>query len=154
MDPMQSTDVRIRAADTLEFLARIAGAGLIVWGFVAKVGKPYFEWRQRKLNEAITAVLKLSLAGYTKEITDKIDIALERQTRVFEEVDLLVVVLADNRDRMDEMKEMLDGAGFSSRNRRVHADRRIAADEAMAELQGRIRGRRRHTDDLEEERFI
>lgn len=147
-DPAQS------ALNVLEFLAKAAGAAVIVWGFIKTVGKPYFEWRQRRLNEAITIVLKKELHEHTMEMADRIDLALARQDRVFEEIDLLVVVMADDRDRHDEMTELLNTQGMASKNRRVHADRRQAADEAMAELQGRLRSRRRKTDEIDEERFL
>lgn len=145
-----------RVADTVEFLARIAGAALIVWGFIAKAGKPYFQWRQKQFSATIRAVLKEELAclaqltAREEEINAKLDLALERQERVFDELDLFVAVLADSRDRLDEVKDLLNEAGYASRDRRIHSDRRVAADEAMAELQGRLRGRRRQEDHLEE----
>lgn len=153
--PDVSPEAAQRVANALEWLAKFAGSLLALWLFIARVGKPYFEWRDRQRATTIRAVLREELAclatiSEREEANGKkLDLALARQDQVFGEIDLFVTVMADNRDRIDELNELLNEAGYASRDRRIAADRRRAADEAMAELQGRLRGRRRHDDQLQ-----
>lgn len=147
-------DTQQRVADTVELFVKLAGALGIVWAFLVKVAKPYREWRHRQLTAAIRTALQpelkvvSELAAANNSVSAKLMLALERQSEIFDEFDLFVVVVADNRDRMEEMKELLDEAGFASRDRRQHADRRRRADEAMEQLQGRLIARRRKEDEL------
>lgn len=139
-------DAPQRAAEVLEFLAKLAGALAIVWGFIAKVAKPFVDWRRRRLQEAIRDALRADLDPL-RELPSRVELALERQDQVFDEIDLFLEVIADNRDRINEINGFLDEVGFASRDRR-HAERRRTADEAFDELQGRLRSRRRRDDDI------
>lgn len=162
MEPVTRDGAELVGA-VVEFLAKVAGSLLIVWGFIVRVWKPFVEWRRRRLTDAIRLALKAELeamAGLPERdqaLLDKVNLALDRQEQVFSEIDLFVIVMADSRDRMDEVTDLLNVSGFASRDRRPveRTDRRRHADEAMAELQGQLRARRRRTDDartLDEDR--
>jgi hypothetical protein len=147
-------DAAQRAADTIEFIAKLAGSLAVVWAFIAKVGKPFTEWRRKQLTAAIREALATELAAIAKiperdeEVNAKLMLALERQGQIFDELDLFVMVVAEGRERMDDLSELLDETGFASRERRRNPDRRHAADQALTELQGRLVSRRRREEEL------
>lgn len=151
--PQIPPDAAKHVGDVLEFGGKAAVALGAMWAFVIGVVKPYSAWRSKRRADEIRAALKPELDAIARliareEETDKkLDLVIDRQTQVFDEIDLFMVVVADNRERLDETNGLLDEV-FSSRDRRVHSARRQAADVALAELQGRVRMRRRRTDDL------
>jgi hypothetical protein len=152
--PELPPDAAQRAADTVEYLAKFAGSLGALWLFVAKVAKPFTEWRRKQLTAAIREAMAPELAAIAeipdrdREVNAKLMLSLERQGQVFDELDLFVLVVADLKDRHDETNELLDAAGFGSRERRRGHERRQAADDALAELQGRLVSRRRREEEL------
>lgn len=145
--PQLDPDAAQRALDVVEFLAKLGGGLLIVWGFIARVAKPFVDWRRKRLQDAIRDALKADLDPL-RELPDRVRLALERQDQVFDEIDLFVAVMSDHRERLEEFSGLLDEVGLASRDRRVNAERQRLADDAFAELQGRLRSRRRQDDQL------
>lgn len=139
-----------RIGDVLEFGAKAALSVGAIWALIARVFKPLAEWTRKRRALAIRAALapELAVIAALPEREEKLDLALERQDRVFDEIDLFVTVMADNRERLDEMNDLLNAHGFASRDRRSASERRQFADEAMAELQGRMVARRRKDDQV------
>ena len=140
-------DATQRAADVVEFLATVAGSLLIVWGFIARIAKPFVDWRRDRLRDAIRDALKADLDPL-RALPSQVKRALDRQDQVFDEIDLFVAVIADNRERLDDISSLLDEVGYASRDRRTSTERRQLADDAFAELQGRLRSRRRKEDEF------
>lgn len=146
-------DAAQRAADVFEFLAKLAGSAAIVWGFIAKVLKPYNDWRRRRLVEAIRSALKeeLEVISRLEARDEKLDLVLERQSQIFEEMDLFMLVTGDAAERLDELQGLLDEVGFASPDRRIEVgdrraaeyDRRRAASLALEQLSQRLTARRR-----------
>lgn len=151
--PQLTPDDADRIADVIEFLAKLAGGLAIVWGFIAKVLKPYVDWRRRRLVEAIRSALKaeLEVISRLEERDEKIDIVLDRQSQIFEEMDLFMLVAGDAAERLDEVQGLLDEVGFASPERRTEVgdrraaavDRRRAAGLALEQLSHRLTARRR-----------
>lgn len=142
-----------RVLDIAEFLAKFVGSLAAVWIFLRRGGKPAIEWYRKRRIEVIREALKPELdciAGLPArdERTDaKLDLSLERQSRIFDELDLLLVVVADGRERQDETNDLLDEV-FATADRRQSTTRRQAAEAALAELQGRVISRRRREEEL------
>lgn len=152
-------DTAERVADIMEYTAKTAVSLSAVWAFIALIARPFTEWRRKRLREAIREALKPELAAIADmparetETNRKLDIALRRQDQVFDEIDLFVLVVADNRERLAEMQDLLDStAGLTAGDRRRNAPgaRRRLADEALQELQGKLRARRRARTELAE----
>jgi hypothetical protein len=154
--PQLPPDVGQHLGDVLEYAAKAAVSVGALWAFIAKIAKPFVEWRRHRLTVAIRAALgpELKMVAEIKaseeERGELVKLALERQSQLFSEMELFLVVVAEARDRLDDFSALLDEVGFSSRNRRAETtgDRRRMSDEAMAQLQGIVRMRRRRADDL------
>lgn len=147
-------DAAQRAADVLEFLGKAAGSLALLWAFIAKVGKPYIEWRGKRRALEIRSALKTELdcIGKMPEIERDLQLILERQNRVFDELDLIGGIATENHERLDEFRELMDAVGFASRDRRDAEDRRQHVTDALRELNDRRNARRRRTDLIEEEK--
>lgn len=139
--------------DVLEFGGKAAVALGAIWAFVIGVVKPYSAWRSKRRAAEIRAALEpelkiiAALRDREEEVDRKLQLTLDRQSQVFDELELFLVVVGDNRDRQNETNALLDEV-FASPDRRVNGVRRQAADEALEQLQGRVRMRRRRADDL------
>lgn len=157
--PQLTPEMQGRIADVAEWLVKVGGSLALMWGFLARVAKPYVEWRKRKLVESIREAVQPELTVMTslkadhQAIVKKLDVSLARQSELFDEIELFITVIADHHDRLEEVRELLDEAGFASRDRRDppdrERDRRRAADLALEELQGRLRRRRRQDHEVE-----
>ena len=120
-----------RAAATVQLLASVAGSLLIVWGFLAKVGKPFIEWRRRKLVEIMRDVLRDELG----------------KAQLFADLDSLIKLASDNHERLDEINDLLTAMGVG--NDRRGPDRAKDAREILERLSER-QARRRRGDLLRE----
>ncbi len=145
--PPEQVEVAARIAATLELWAKIGGTLVLLWGFVAKVIKPYQTWRRDSMARVIREVLAPEL-GQLREIlahedgcASRLEVVLRQMQDLFGDHDHLVTIAMDNRDRLDETNDLLDSIGFASDRR--HPDR-IARIEAMVTaLDERRRARRR-----------
>lgn len=152
-----------RILDTIEWLAKLAGALVIVWGFLEKVAKPYGEWRRRqrererqRMAEMVRDILREELTQLegvvhregevVRLMSEMIAIAQE----VFRDLDDLLKVARDNHDRLDETNLLLDETGFTSDRRksiRPEEDKTAKANAEMMEaLSQRQSARRRRVD--------
>lgn len=122
--PTPDPTISKRVLDVIQWLATVAGSLAIVWAFLEKVGKPYFEWRRRRMAELIREVLQAELtrldgiADREEEILDEYQKVLARQEQIFYDLDALLDIAGDNRDRLDEMNCLMDELGLASRDRR------------------------------------
>jgi hypothetical protein len=145
-------DVAGRAASTLELWAKMAGAGLIVWGFLERVAKPYFTWRREAQGRMIREILKpeLDQLRNMREEEDgcarRMEHVLRQLKELFGDHDGLYLVALDNRERLDETNGLLDSMGFSSAAR--HPDRSAYIKEIVERLGERRKARRRNTDPI------
>lgn len=146
--PVPGPETPQRAMDLLDFLTKAAGLAVIFAGFLKWAWKPYVDWRRRRMAELIHDVLKQELdqlstvvdaIGRIETVTDQIKI-------LFSEYDLMMDVVIDNRQRMDETNDLLDGM-IPTQDRR----RREPALQVFEELMDRRRVRRRKLDINEEE---
>lgn len=144
-------DLTQRALDVAEWSAKLAAAAAAVWAIVEKVGKPYAEWRRRQLAAVIRDVLKEPLAQLEalddreKEIFELLTRVLARQDQLFRDIDAFITIATTNKDRLDEMNELLDALGFSS-ERRMDVDRRERVEQLLRDLSVRQTARKRFED--------
>lgn len=140
--PNAPPDIQERLASVAQTLITIGGALGMFWAFLAKVAKPWIEWRRksiaRTVREAIGPELKAMEALIAREETcaegqEKI---LRRQNKIFDDVDTLLIVALDNRDRLDEFGQLLDAVGFDS-DRRTDSEKRKQVDGMLSELRTR-----------------
>jgi hypothetical protein len=115
-----------RVADTLELLAKGGGLLAMLWAFIARVLKPYHDHRREALARTIREVMMPVLAP------------------ILEDHDLLLEIALDNRDRHDEVNELLDALGFTT-DRRTSEERREEVAQMIHLLSDRRRARRRGT---------
>lgn len=140
-----------RALDTLELWAKIAGALTVIALFILKILKPYQDWRRKSLAELIREVLKAELEkldGLTEredEVFRALGRVLARQTELFVDIDSFLDIAGDNRERIDEINELLDLEGFTSLERRNGHDRIVRVDEVLEGIRDRRKARRRYT---------
>src|SRR5688572_33247048 len=97
-----SPDGAERLADVLELLTKAAGLLALIGAFLQWIAKPYVEWRRKRLSEAITQALEPAIQKALEPTKAMVMLSLERQNQIFDEFDLLMVVLADNSERLDE----------------------------------------------------
>lgn len=144
--PTPDPTISKRALDVIQWLATVAGSLAILWGFMAKVGKPFVEWRRRRMAEVIREVLTAELSRLDgicdreEQILDGYQKVLARQEAIFRDLDMLIEIALDNRDRLDEMNALMDELGLSSRDRR---ERAIDVDNMIDTLNERRKARRR-----------
>lgn len=130
-DPAQSD----RIAATLEWLAKVAGSALILWGFVEKVAKPFSEWRRRQREVEREKLAELIRKVIHDELTS---------IKIFDDLDALLVIAHDNRERLDEMNDLMNAFGLESDRR--GAERTAKATELFDRLTERQKQRRRRAD--------
>jgi hypothetical protein len=116
-----------RVADTVELLVKVGGLLGMLWAFIARVLRPYHDRRQAALARTILSVMEPALKPFQDDHELLLDIAL------------------DNRERHDEINELLDALGFTT-DRRSDSDRREAVSEKVMALAERRRERRRRLD--------
>ncbi len=148
--PPDQLDVLARMASTLELLAKVGGTLALLWGFLAKVIKPYQTWRRESQARIIREILAPELAQL-REITvhedscaRRLEVVLSHLRDLFGDHDSLLTIAIDNRDRLDETNELLDAIGFTSS--RQHPDRIEHINSVVAKLDERRKIRRRSTD--------
>lgn len=140
-----------RALDVAEWAAKLAAAVAAVWAIVEKVGKPFSDWRRRQLALAIRDVLKEpldqleALADREKEIFELLTRVFARQDQLFKDIDAFIAIASTNKDRLDEINELLDALGFTS-DRRGDSDRRDQVEALLRDLAARQRARKRHDE--------
>lgn len=149
VDP-DNVDLSSRALGVVEFWAKFAGGAAIVWGFVVKIVKPLMDWRRKRMSDMIRAALKPELdllqgnSTQMQEIAEDVSRMAQRQEEVYMEIDSLLEIAQDNRDRHDETADLLNAMGLSS-DRRL-ADRRQRVEELFEGLNDRRKERRRRDD--------
>jgi hypothetical protein len=116
-----------RVKDTVQLLVETGGLLGMLWAFIARVLKPYHDYRQAQLARTIREVMVPVLAP------------------IHDDHDLLIDIALDNRDRHDETNELLDFLGFTS-DRRTTSERRDEVAQMVTTLAERRRVRRRSTD--------
>jgi hypothetical protein len=116
-----------RVKDTVQLLVETGGLLGMLWAFIARVLKPYHDYRQAQLARTIREVMVPVLAP------------------IHADHDLLIDIALDNRDRHDETNELLDFLGFTS-DRRTTSERRDEVAQMVTTLAERRRVRRRSTD--------
>lgn len=128
-----------RVLDVLTILASVAGSLAIVWGFLKMVGKPWYDWRQRRQAAIIREVLKPQLDALDS-ICAREEANVTANRELFKDFDKLMEIALDNRDRLDDMNNLLDALGFASRDRRADS---AGHQEKMTEIvEGLIERRR------------
>lgn len=125
--PPNDPQLSKRAAETIQILVEAGGLLGMLWAFLAKVLKPYHEYRRNHMARLIREVMVPVL----RPILDDHDVLLE--------------IALDNRERHDEMNELLDILGFST-ERRASDERRAKLTEMVETLADRRRERRRQVD--------
>lgn len=140
-----------KAIDLADYVARIAASLVVAWGAVEKIVKPLIEWRS-KLRIAREAALTLKVRDVLKPelddlkrlgvCTDRLEVVLARQTEIFTDVDKLLTIVEDNRERLNETAGLLDAMGLTS-DRRTDTVERQAFDVQIQQLRDRQRDRRR-----------
>lgn len=139
-----------RIASTLEWLAKVAGSLVLLWGFVAKIWMPLTKWRDKHL----AATIRDCLAPELKHVSELTDIEsgwVARSVRfekkfddLYEMQNALLDLAIDNQERHNETNDLLDALGFTT-DRRSNEDRRQEARALIDELERRRRDRRKHT---------
>ncbi len=153
--PPDQVDVAARVASTLELWAKIGGSLVILWGFIARVYKPFIVWRREHQARVIREVLKPELARLDQVIehedgcAGRMEQVLDRLRAFFSDHDYLIEIALDNRERLDENNDFLDALGFASRERRTDEQRRQLIDAMVRELVEKRRERRRSVDLLD-----
>lgn len=153
--PPGDPEIAGRIASTIELWAKIAGGVIGIWALLAKVWKPYVEWRREQLSKQMRETFAHELAQLDdlrrdlKEIVDnehgcaeKMEIIVTRQEQVFEEFDLVAAIMRDIHYRADETNDLLDAMGFTS-DRRSSEDKKRDVEVMLARLQVRQTERRR-----------
>lgn len=146
-------DVAARIAETLTLWTKIGGALLMLWGFIEKVAKPYHEWRKDSLARTIAEVLAPHIEELEARNNIRTQSILAMLREFFGDHDRMLDVVMDNRERHDEMTDLLNAIGLSS-ERRTDEERRQMVDLLVGELRTRRRDRQRRvivtdTDELQ-----
>ena len=145
--PPNDPQIAERIASTVELATKVGVVLGGMWAFLAKVAKPYQAWRRQHLETALRAVFAPELAKLNQALeqengcAQRMEKVLERQEAVFDDLDMVLHVTRDTRDRQDETNELLDGV--LGLERRVDEDRRIEIASMLDTLQDRRRARRR-----------
>lgn len=142
-----------RLLDLADYLVRIGAGVVAVWGVVSKIGKPAYAFRAKILEKRDTALAakirsildpELQDLGRLGTCTDQLETVLKRQREVFADLDNVLSVVSDNRDRIDETNDLLNVLGFSSDRRTPDtAERREEFDRMLVLLRERTKGRSR-----------
>lgn len=141
-------DALERLLDVAQFAAKAAIALGSVWAFLAKVGKPYLEWRRRWRRQELRGAFEQELQLLNSMVESASDCAEETEQTViqvrslFGDMDQVLEIATDNRERIDEINQLLDQLGFSS-ERRTDEERRAEIDVMLDSLNEQRRRRRR-----------
>jgi hypothetical protein len=142
----------VRALDIIEFLTKFSGALLALWAFIAKVGKPYVEWRRRHMAELMREVLKEELAALARVTSqeelcaERLTAAAQRMEDVLDEQEVMSKAIHSIAETQDEMWDLLTALGLNANDRREGDERRVHLDDLLTDLSERRRSRRRRTD--------
>lgn len=140
-------DVARRAAETLELWAKVAGALAIVWGFIEKVAKPYQRWRKETLAHAIAEIIAPEMEAIERRAAERNASIIRKLNEWRIDHDHMIEVILDNRERHDELNDLLSELGLSS-DRRRDMDRRTLVTGLAEALRVRQRDRKFiHPDD-------
>lgn len=142
-------EISARMLDVLEFLAKVAGSLGVVAAFVKGVWQPCRKWRQESLGKAIRAALAPELSAIAGIVTadeqcaEGLRAVTKRVGELAGDLDLFLELARDNRERQDEVAELLDAVGFST-DRRLSPERRVRGEEILnALIERRLAARRR-----------
>lgn len=159
--PTSDPQIAEKVASTLELYAKIAGGVGALWVFLAKVAKPYQEWQRERMATQMRAVFAPEIAKmnalFEKEdgcadrleavVTEMQDLSA-RQASTFDDLDTLLDIVRDNRERHDEHDALMDTV--FGLDRRIDPDRRKEIDSMLRELQERHTARRRGLEETSE----
>jgi hypothetical protein len=136
--------------DVIEYGGKAAVSLAAIAAFVRLIAQPVMKWRDtrrtaRKKAEAemIREVLREEIARLDaickreEQILDEYVKIIARQEQIFRDIDQLVELALDNRERLDEINCLMDELGLTSR------DRRLKDEEMQAVLEGLV-DRRKH----------
>lgn len=139
--------------DVIEYGGKAAVSLGAIVGFFKLVAQPGMNWRaaarekrKKEESEMIREVLKDELARLEgicdreEAILDEYQKIVARQEQIFGDLDFLIDIATDNRDRLDEMNCLLDEMGFSSRDRRSGSEQR--QEELTLIMEGLIERRK------------
>lgn len=149
---LDNSDAAAAAVNTLEWLAKLAGSLVILWGFIARVLKPYSEWRRKHLAGVMREVLKDELAAMARITANeelcaqRLDAAVGKMEALYEEHDTHGEGMAMLTETVEEIYGLLDALGLHANDRRDGDERRVELGEMMANLADRRRQRRRRSD--------
>lgn len=141
-----------RLLDLADYLVKVGAALAAAWAFAVKVGKPAYEFRAKILErrnsvlaQKIRGILEPELQDLTRlqTCTDELEVVLKRQREVFLDLDNVLGIVTDNRDRIDETNDLLNLLGFSSDRRAANAERREEFDRLLTVLRNRNKVRAR-----------
>lgn len=139
-----------RVAETIQLLVSAAGLLGLLWAGLQKVWKPYLVWRRSHLGSIVSEILAPTLermeAAVEREEGYQVEQGriIERQTAIFEDLDLFLKIAIDSRDRMDETNDLLDQ--MFSLERRIDLTQRKEIDNIIALLRQRALLRRRREE--------
>jgi hypothetical protein len=141
LDPQTTKAVN----DVIEYGGKAAISLASIIAFVKLIAQPIIKWRDtrraaRKKAEAemIREVLREEIGRLDaicereEQILDEYQKIIARQEQIFRDIDHLVELALDNRDRLDEINALMDELGLSSR------DRRLRDEEMQAVLEGLV----------------
>ena len=143
---MTEPSLEERAAATVQLLTAAAGLIGLLWVGLAKVVKPYQEWRRKHLASVVGEILgpvleRLRIAVQREEdCTQLQQRVLERQSVIFADMDAFLKLALDNAERHDETSELLDRV--FGLERRVDFDQRKEIDNLLHTLRERQKQRR------------
>lgn len=135
-----------------EWTAKLAAALGLIWGFLTKAWRPYKNARDKHLAITIREILKPELEAMA-EIMDEasgwkfqVRRNAEKLDKIYEELDVLIDIVEDNRERHDETNELLDALGFSTDRRHEDERRKEEIANMINQLAERRKERRRRYD--------
>jgi hypothetical protein len=148
VDPATSS----RLADLADYLVKLGTGFVAAWGIVVKIGKPAYAFRAKILerrDDALAAKIRSILdpelqdLGRLSSCTDQLETVLTRQREVFTDLDSVLHIVNDNRDRIDETNDLLNVLGFSSDRRASNDERRAEFDQLLTKLRAHQKVRAR-----------
>lgn len=139
--------IPLHTSDTIDFLIKLGAAFGALWAGVAKIWKPYVQWRREHTANITREVLKPELDQLRALIesesgcAEHMEAAVRGLTQVFSEMDSWMGLAIDNRERLDETNDLLDE--MFSLERRVDYERRAEIDSLLSTLKERAKMRKR-----------
>lgn len=132
-----------RAASTVELLIKSGSLLGMLWLGVTKVLKPYHDYRRNSLKAAMAEILEPTMAKMNEAIDKEADCAerqtvvYERQTALFEDIDLFLKLAEDSHARHDETNGLLDQ--LFGLERRIDHEKRQEVEGILKVLRNRRR---------------